>query len=68
MVLVAVFVGERFLSRDFINYLQLSAIVAVEELGALDDNRGHIGGDGATDEHAGSRSRSGGESSHIEEK
>jgi hypothetical protein len=48
--------------------LQLGAVVAVEELGALDDNRGHIGGDGATDEHAGSRSRSGGESSHIEEK
>lgn len=62
---MAVFVGERFLSRDFINYLQLSAIVAVEELGALDDNRGHVG-DGATDEHAGGRSGSGGESSHIE--
>lgn len=51
-------------------HLQLGAIAAVEELGALDDNGINIGGS-AADEHAGgSDGRSGGSAisgtSHIE--
>ena len=48
-------------------HLQLGAIAAVEELGALDDNGVNVG-DGATDEHAGGRSGGGSDSSHVEEK
>jgi hypothetical protein len=61
-VLAAGFFGVLLIAR----YLQLGAIAAVEELGALDNNGVDISCDGAADKHAGGRSRSGGDSSHYE--